>query len=304
MFETVVLTPSLVDNSGYLLHRATVRARECAIAHVSEGRHPREFAVMTGLISLAPCSQRELADHLRVNPTVMVQVIDSLEADGLVERARNPRDRRSYALRLTAAGLDAIAAMDADVASAAAMLVERLSAVERTRLNELLREVVGPAQRALPETLTDRTGFLVFHAHLRARELADAALAPLGILVRHYGALSAVMDATAGVSQQDVARRLGVSGPVAMQLVDHLEQRGLLERRRNPRDRRSYELAPTARGRSAWRDARDLLTATNAELMAPIGPEGGRELRVLLRKLIGVGEPESVGDPALADRAP
>jgi DNA-binding MarR family transcriptional regulator len=291
MFETVVLTPSLVDNSGYLLHRATVRARECAIAHVSEGRHPREFAVMTGLIALAPCSQRELASHLLVNPTVMVQVIDALEADGFVERARNPRDRRSYALRLTAAGLDAIAAMDADVAGADAMLVERLSAAERTRLNQLLREVVGPAQRALPETLTDRTGFLVIHAHMRARELADAAVAPLDLLVRHYGALSAVMDATAGVSQQDVARRLGVSGPVAMQLVDHLEQRGLLERRRNPRDRRSYEIAPTARGRSTWREARDLLTETNTKLMAPIGPEGGHELRVLLRKLLGVGEP-------------
>jgi DNA-binding MarR family transcriptional regulator len=285
MHEPVVLTPSLADNTGYLLHRTATRARECAIEHVSEGRHPREFAVMTGLISLGPCSQRELADFLRVNPTVMVQVIDALEGDGLVERARNPRDRRSYALQATPAGLRAVAAMEADVASADAMLVERLGDAERERLNELLRELVGAARRGLPDGLADRTGFLVFQVHLRARALADAAVAPFDLLVRHYGALTAIADAAG--SQQDLARMLGVSGPVVMDLVEHLERLELVERRRNPKDRRSYELALTPKGRSVRRRATERVLAANAELAAPLGDKGTRELRRLLRKLLG-----------------
>src|ERR1700742_4196625 len=211
MADPVLLTPSLADNTGYLLHRAAVRARESALS--GNGRHPREFAVLTGLISVGPCSQRQLADHLRLNPTVMVQVIDALERDGLVERARNPDDRRSYALQPTPAGLNAIAEMDEDAASADAALVERLSKVDQARLTLLLRELIGPAQQRLPAALTARTGFLVIQVHRRARELGDAALDPLGIPVRYLGTLSAIGDAGGGLSQQDLARWLGVSGP-------------------------------------------------------------------------------------------
>src|SRR6201999_2052430 len=290
MADPVLLTPSLADNTGYLLHRAAVRARESALS--GNGRHPREFAVLTGLISVGPCSQRQLADHLRLNPTVMVQVIDALERDGLVERARNPDDRRSYALQPTPAGLNAIAEMDEDAASADAALVERLSKVDQARLNLLLRELIGPAQQRLPAALTARTGVLVIPVHRRARALGAAALDPLGIPVRYLGTLSAIGDAGGGLSQQDLARWLGVSGPVVAQMVDDLEARGLIARRGNPRDRRSYQLALTARGRTMRRKGAAVQLAAGAELTAPLGVERAAELRRLLRKLIGAAEPD------------
>ncbi|WP_113717205.1 MarR family winged helix-turn-helix transcriptional regulator [Arthrobacter dokdonensis] len=49
-------------------------------------------------------SQRALATRLGSLPSRVVQLIDSLEGRGLVERARSSTDRRNYELHLTAEG--------------------------------------------------------------------------------------------------------------------------------------------------------------------------------------------------------
>ena len=54
----------------------------------------------------------------------MVKLIDSLEARGLVERVRNPTDRRAYALHPTRAGLESMAEMLPRMDRAAAELTE------------------------------------------------------------------------------------------------------------------------------------------------------------------------------------
>jgi DNA-binding MarR family transcriptional regulator len=51
-----------------------------------------------------------------------------------------------------------------------------------------------------------------------------------------------------GLSQQVLAKQLGTPPSRLVPLVDHLEGHGLLERRRNPEDRRYYGLYLTARG--------------------------------------------------------
>jgi DNA-binding MarR family transcriptional regulator len=51
-----------------------------------------------------------------------------------------------------------------------------------------------------------------------------------------------------GRSQQDLAELLGTPASRLVRMVDDLEQRGLLERRRNTEDRRRYALYPTEQG--------------------------------------------------------
>ena len=70
-------------------------------------------------------------------------------------------------------------------------------------------------------------------------------LAPLGLTPAHAGLLRAVA-ADPGRSQQAVATELGVLPSRLVALVDELEQDGLLERRRNPGDRRHHALHLTA----------------------------------------------------------
>jgi len=48
--------------------------------------------------------QVELADHLDVEPITLCRIVDRLEESGLVERRRDPDDRRAWRLHLTAKG--------------------------------------------------------------------------------------------------------------------------------------------------------------------------------------------------------
>jgi DNA-binding MarR family transcriptional regulator len=51
----------------------------------------------------------ELSRRLRSGATGLVPVIDALEAKGLVQRGRDPRDRRRTPLTLTASGKEVLA---------------------------------------------------------------------------------------------------------------------------------------------------------------------------------------------------
>ena len=46
--------------------------------------------------------QVELADHLDIEPITLCRILDRLEESGLVERRRDPEDRRAWRLHLTA----------------------------------------------------------------------------------------------------------------------------------------------------------------------------------------------------------
>ena len=67
------------------------------------------------------------------------------------------------------------------------------------------------------------------------------ALGPLDIEPRHYGTLRAL---TVGgpMTQGDLAQLLEVSPATVVQIVDHLEKRGLVARERDTVDRRAYRL--------------------------------------------------------------
>ena len=274
------LPPSLADITGFLLRRAYLRVLEVVGAQPAPGQQPtRHLAVLMALdTAAAPVSQRWLAESLGLNRTVTGRLVDELERDGLIARERNATDRRSYALRTTERGLVAVAHATPELDRVDAELTAHLSAEERARLNEHLRDLLASdADRTLPDVLADRTGFLVTQASLLTRSRADRALRELGIEVRHFGTLAVVAD-IGPCAQQEVARALGVTPPVVVPIVDELEAHELLRRERNPSDRRSYALRLTSAGESKLAEAR-----ARIELV----PSGGPELRALLRRLLG-----------------
>jgi DNA-binding MarR family transcriptional regulator len=95
-----------------------------------------------------PASQQELSERLLVNRTIMVRLVDRLEAAGLVRRDRNPRDRRSYALVLTARGRQVLRPMEGAADRGEARLTVALRPEERRRLNELLRRLLPDLDQA------------------------------------------------------------------------------------------------------------------------------------------------------------
>ena len=136
-------TPGLEDFTGYLLRLAHMRAHELADRAFPDGPHPREYSVLTAVAAVGPVSQQRLAEGLHVNRTLMVGVADKLEQRGLLERRRDPSDRRSYSLYLTDAGTVELARLHGEIERVDRSMTERLTGAERSRLHALLRKLLG-----------------------------------------------------------------------------------------------------------------------------------------------------------------
>ncbi len=86
-------------------------------------------------------SQSAVAEALRFDRSTLVQIVDRLEARGLVRRESSALDRRSHALKLTAPGLDLLARLKALSAAHEAALAEGLDDGERSTLMRLLERL-------------------------------------------------------------------------------------------------------------------------------------------------------------------
>jgi DNA-binding MarR family transcriptional regulator len=89
----------------------------------------------------------------------------------------------------------------------------------------------------------------------------------------------------AGMSQQALAGRLGVAPSRVVGLVDGLEGRGLVERRRSASDRRSYELHLTAQGRDVLQRLRAVAKAHEDDVTTALSAGERLMLVELLRKV-------------------
>jgi DNA-binding MarR family transcriptional regulator len=101
----------------------------------------------TGLlraVAVAPGqSQQALARHLGTPPSRLVALVDGLDERGLIERRRNPDDRRLHALHLTDAGRDLLARI-AEVGRAHEdEMCRTLRDEERTTLTALLARIAA-----------------------------------------------------------------------------------------------------------------------------------------------------------------
>jgi DNA-binding MarR family transcriptional regulator len=130
----------------------------------------------------------------------------------------------------------------------------------------------------------DGVSFLLVQvgAHLAGR-FADA-LAPTGLEPRHVGLLRLLYDHE-GLSQQALGDLLGLNATRVVFLVDDMEKRGLVERRRNPNDRRSHALYLTQPGQLALTRAQRLGREQDDALVASLRANDRKELLRLLRLL-------------------
>jgi DNA-binding MarR family transcriptional regulator len=134
---------------------------------------------------------------------------------------------------------------------------------------------------APPEALSSRLGYLLKHAQLRLADAAAEALAPFGIDGRELAVL-VVLAAEYPLSQLEAAGRLGVDRTTMVALVDRLEGKGLVERRRSPEDRRKNIVELTAAGHDRLRQAEQARAKVESRFLAPLGEaEADRLVRAL-----------------------
>jgi DNA-binding MarR family transcriptional regulator len=135
------LLPNLL---GYQLRRAQIAvfqnfARAMADFDITPGR----FGVLQVIAANGGLSQSELGAILGIDRSTVVAVIDRLERDGLVRRAKAPRDRRSHALQLSEKGAVTLAVLEQRVAAHERDIARALSAAERKTLLNLLARIAG-----------------------------------------------------------------------------------------------------------------------------------------------------------------
>ncbi len=138
---------------------------------------------------------------------------------------------------------------------------------------------------ALPTALTASTGFLLSKAAQRAAADVEAALQPLGLRTRHYGALAALHEA-GPLSQQRLGEWLRVDRTTMVAVVDDLERQGLVVRRRQATDRRAYALELTPAGTALLAQAREVIGAAEARALAALAAPERAQLHALLERLV------------------
>src|SRR3954470_19179743 len=73
-------------------------------AHTAHNLKPRQFQILGLLHDHGALAQRDLVGTMAVDPSILVTLLNPLEAHGLVARERDPADRRRHLVSLTAAG--------------------------------------------------------------------------------------------------------------------------------------------------------------------------------------------------------
>lgn len=131
--------------------------------------------------------------------------------------------------------------------------------------------------------MSDRLGYLLKHVLAQLTEAQTSALAPYGLNGRDLAVLAAIVSGEP-LSQLEVAARLRVDRTSIGDLLDGLEERGFVERRRSPEDRRRNVVVLTSLGESTFETAERIRLEVEREFLAPL-PSADRfrdDLRLLL----------------------
>jgi len=140
-----------------------------------------------------------------------------------------------------------------------------------------------PMER-LPEELVSSALFLLKRLGMAAKERSLDAYDELGVHPYHH-AILAVLDEGQRETQGAIADALGYDRGQLVGLLDELEEAGLVERRRDPNDRRRHVVQMTPAGRKMLARLRAVAKRLDDAFLAPLDERERRELHALLLRL-------------------
>jgi DNA-binding MarR family transcriptional regulator len=116
-------------------HVAMRRLRD---AHTASDLSPRQFHLLGVLHDQGAVGQSELGHTTGTDPSILVTMLNPLEADGLIARERDPTDRRRHVVTLTPAGERHLNRASEAQREAEAELFVGLADSQREQLRQLL----------------------------------------------------------------------------------------------------------------------------------------------------------------------
>jgi len=142
----------------------------------------------------------------------------------------------------------------------------------------------SPLAKRLPEELVASPLFLLKRLGMAAKEQAFDAYVEAGLHPYHHAILAA-LDEGSRETQGAIAEALGYDKGQLVGLLDELEEAGLIERRRDPADRRRHVVKMTPAGRKTLERLRKLSARLEDEFLATLDTAQRRELHELLLSL-------------------
>src|SRR6202453_178424 len=133
-------------------------------------------------------------------------------------------------------------------------------------------------------TAKSSVGYLIKRAHAMLMDVLDNLFADRGFSFIHYAILTYVRDGIA-VNPKDICVQYRHDSGALTRVIDHLEERGLLERVRRGADRRKVELQLTEEGRRTVESLIPLVVDKLNLALADFSREEVAEFKRLLIKL-------------------
>jgi DNA-binding MarR family transcriptional regulator len=141
-----------------------------------------------------------------------------------------------------------------------------------------------------PRELVSSTSFLLKRLGWEVKDRVHERFEAAGASPFHFTVL-AVLDEGARETQATIADALGYDRSYLVGLLDDLEERGLIERRRDPADRRRHLVKLTPGGKKTLAKLRALQASIDHDFFAPLSADERATLHTLLHRLATYHDP-------------
>ncbi|MGN6380861.1 MAG: MarR family winged helix-turn-helix transcriptional regulator [Gaiellales bacterium] len=151
-----------------------------------------------------------------------------------------------------------------------------------------------------PKELLKTTTFLIKRLGFAAKDRSQEAFEGTGLAPYHFAVL-ALLEEDPRETQAAIADALGYDRSHVVRLLDELEERELVVRKRDPEDRRRHVVKMTPKGRKMLAQLRTLVRELEEGFLAPLDAEQRATLRELLQTLAGYHDPRCAMQGPVAD---
>jgi MarR family transcriptional regulator, lower aerobic nicotinate degradation pathway regulator len=135
-----------------------------------------------------------------------------------------------------------------------------------------------------PQEMLDNTAVLLARLGTAIKSQALDEFEQAGFSMYHYSVL-AVLGEGDSSAQASIAQCLGLDSSQLVGVLDALEGQGLVERRRDPNDRRRHTVSLTADGKRQLVRLRTIAKSLEESVLAPLDESARKTLHGLLEQI-------------------